>query len=73
MKTFLVSLAFLLFLGCSNGKINELEEKNTQLEKQLKLVTQQSILKDEFVEEYTNTINEVYKNLDHIRKREGFI
>ena len=73
MKTFLISLTILIFLGCSNSKIDELEEKNTQLEGQLKLVTQQSILKDEFVEEYTNTINEVYKNLDRIRKREGLI
>ena len=73
MKTFFISLTILIFLGCSNSKIDELEEKNTQLEGQLKLVTQQSILKDEFVEEYTNTINEVYKNLDRIRKREGLI
>jgi hypothetical protein len=73
MKTIMISFTILLFIGCSNSKINELEKKNIQLEKQLKLVTQQSILKDEFVEEYTSTINEVYKNLEHIRRREGLI
>ena len=68
----LFSLTF-FFLGCDQQKISKLESEVTQLKEQNNLIRQQAQTKDEFVEEYATTLNEVYDNLERIRKREGLI
>ncbi len=74
LKYISVLAAFLVLFSCTNQKkISQLEEKNVQLQTENKVLTEQAQLKDQFVEEYTNTLNEVYSNLDNIRKREGLL
>ncbi|MHA2220030.1 MAG: Cbp1 family collagen-binding glycoprotein adhesin [Candidatus Hodarchaeales archaeon] len=74
MRIATVLLIMLIFLGCADKeKIATLEEKNTQLEAEYNLLLKESTVKNNFIEEYTRTINEVYDNLEKIREREGFI
>ncbi|RMH64431.1 MAG: hypothetical protein D6677_04700 [Calditrichaeota bacterium] len=62
-----------LLFGCNREKVERLEMEVVTLKKQNELIRQQTELKNRFVEEYTTTLNEVYDNLDHIRRREGLI
>lgn len=74
MKYTAILILLVTFFGCGNQqKVDELTEKNTALETKVKLLAEQSNMKDEFVEEYTKTVNDIYDNLENIRKREGFI
>lgn len=73
MKYILIIMAFYLLLACDQKKISQLETEMSQLKKQNELIREQSASKDAFVEEYTSTLNEVYDNLEKIRKREGII
>ncbi len=74
MKYLSFLIVFLFFFGCSNQqKISDLEQQNAKLETKTKSLQEQSELKDQFIEEYTTTINEVYNNFERIRKREGLI
>ncbi len=75
MKKYIVLfVSFLILFGCSDKqKLSQLEEKNAQLETEYKLLTEQNKLRDQFIEEYTRTINDVYDNLERIRKREGLL
>lgn len=67
-------IILLVVFGCGDQeKISQLEEKNAQLEAEYNLMLKETEVKDEYIEEYTKTINEVYDNLERIRKREGFI
>ncbi len=68
----LLSLAILA--GCTNQKkVKELQELTAQLEAERTQLLQEATEKSDFLEEYTQTINEVYDNLEQIRKREGFL
>jgi predicted nucleic acid-binding Zn-ribbon protein len=74
MRILTVLFMMLIFLGCADKeKIAQLEEKNNQLESEYNLMLKESSMKNNFIEEYTRTINEVYDNLEKIREREGFI
>ncbi len=74
MKYITFLLAFVVFFGCTDKqKIAQLEQQNSKLKKEFSLLTEQSSLKDQFIEEYTKTINDVYDNLERIRKKEGMV
>ena len=68
---YVVTMVVLAFLVSCNQQ--QLESEITQLKQQNDIIREQSASKDRFVEEYTTTLNEVYDNLDNIRKREGLI
>jgi chromosome segregation ATPase len=74
MKYTAILILLVTFFGCGNQqKVDQLTEENQILKSKVKLLAEQSNMKDEFVEEYTKTVNEIYDNLENIRKREGFI
>lgn len=66
-------LLALFLVGCNQQKITQLEAEIKQIKEQNKLIAAQSAGKDQFIEEYTTTLNDVYDNLENIRKREGLI
>lgn len=73
MKSILFILAALAFLGCNQDKISQLEQQNKELQADVALLQEEQLLKEEYIQEYTTTINNVYDNLEKIRKREGFL
>lgn len=74
MKYGLGLLALLVLAGCADKeKIAQLQEQNTQLATDYDQLRQESSAKDEFIRDYTSTINQVYENLEKIREREGYI
>ncbi len=73
MKYVSVLLAVLLVTACNQQKVNKLESELQKIKKQNELIRNQSRQKDTFIEDYTNTLNDVYDNLEIIRKREGLI
>jgi len=74
MRYTILLLAVLAFAGCTDKeKLAEAEMKNAELQVQLDSLTSDMNLKEEYVKEFTQTINEVYDNLENIRKREGLI
>lgn len=74
MKYTAILILLVTFFGCGNQqKVDQLTEENQTLKSKVKLLAEQSNMKDEFVEEYTKTVNDIYDNLENIRKREGFI
>lgn len=69
---YLVAIIFLFSLwGCQKNK--ELEEKISQLETEYKALQEEASMKDSFIVEYTNTVNEINSNLENISEREGFL
>lgn len=71
---YILALLLLAVVGCTDQKkVSELESENSRLESKLELITEQSQLKDAYVEDYTKTVNEVYDYLERIRKREGLL
>lgn len=69
-----ILLSLIILAGCTNQKkVNELKELTAQLEAERTQLLQEATEKSDFLEEYTQTINEVYDNLERIRKREGFL
>jgi len=73
MNYILFIIGAVLFFSCDQQKVTELQSELDQLKSQNELVREQSLSKDRFIEEYTNTLNDVYDNLERIRKREGLI
>lgn len=74
MKVMAAILALALLTGCTDRKkLAELEEQHSQLKTEYEQLVEETTLKDQYIEEYTTTINEVYENLERIRKREGFL
>jgi len=74
MRYLSIFLVVLMFAGCTDHKkLADLQEKQAQLETEYRLLLEESEQKDKFVEEYTRTLNLVYDNLEHIRKREGLL
>ncbi|MCB0281223.1 MAG: hypothetical protein H6627_09410 [Calditrichae bacterium] len=69
LSAFLVTLLF----SCNQQKVTQLESELAQIKSQNEMIREQSQSKDRFIEEYTSTLNEVYDNLESIRKREGLI
>ncbi len=71
---YLITLTAIAFLfSCNEQKLSQLEQELKQIKSQNELIREQSSSKDQFIEEYTTTLNEVYDNLENIRKREGLI
>ena len=73
MKYITALLLLTLLISCNQQKISQMENELSQVKQQNEIIREQSALKDNFVEEYTRTLNEVYDNLENIRKREGLI
>ncbi|HQU73057.1 MAG: hypothetical protein KDI06_13525 [Calditrichaeota bacterium] len=73
MKSILYLLAALALLGCNQDKISKLEQENQSLQSDMALLQEEVQLKEDYIQEYTSTINAVYDNLENIRKREGFL
>ena len=74
MKKILFLLIIALFMSCSDKeKISQLEKDKQQLQLTVDSLHHDTELKNQFIEEYSITINEVYDNLENIRKREGLI
>jgi chromosome segregation ATPase len=69
----LLALIFLLNACSDQKRIEQLEEKHAQLETEYKLLVDKAETNNRFIEEYTETINEVFTNLEKIREREGYI
>ncbi len=64
----------ILAFGCSDQKrIQQLEEKHTQLETEYQLLLGQAETNKRFIEEYSGTITEVYGSLERIRERENYL
>ncbi len=63
-----------IFSGCADKqKIEELRTLNAQLQAERAKWMEEDSLRNEFMEQYSQTITEVYDNLERIRKREGFL
>jgi chromosome segregation ATPase len=62
-----------LLVSCNQQKLSSMEQEVDQLKTQNEMIRQQSASKDQFIEEYATTLNEVYTNLEKIREREGLI
>lgn len=74
MRIAIILLVMLVFWGCADKeKMAQLEEQKAQIETEYNLLVKESATKDQFIEEYTRTVNEVYENLEKIREREGFL
>ncbi len=73
MKYIITFTAFVLLFSCNQQKVSQLETELQKVKTQNELIREQSSSKDQFIEEYTTTLNEVYDNLENIRKREGLI
>lgn len=74
MRIAIILLVMLVFWGCADKeKMAQLEEQKAQIETEYNLLLKESATKDQFIEEYTRTVNEVYENLEKIREREGFL
>lgn len=73
MKYLISVFAVTLLFSCNQQKVTQLEGELAQLKSQNEIIREQSQGKDRFIEEYTTTLNEVYDNLENIRKREGLI
>lgn len=71
---FILTIAAIMFLtACNQQKVSSLEQEVHQLKNQNELIRGQSAGKDQFIEEYATTLNDVYANLEKIREREGLI
>lgn len=72
---YLSMLFVLLFLfGCGNKqKIATLQKENADLKEKVTQISEQTQQKDQFIEEFTSTLNEVYENLEKIRQKESLI
>lgn len=73
MKYLISAFLFTVLIGCNQQKVTELEGELSRLKAQNEMIREQSQSKDRFIEDYTTTLNEVYDNLESIRKREGLI
>ena len=73
MKYLSLIILFAFMLSCDQQKVTQLEKELNQLRTENNLIQEQSTTKDQFIEEYTTTLNDVYDNLERIRKREGLI
>lgn len=70
MKLIIVFISLSILYSCNQEKM---ENEITKLKGQNELIREQSASKDQFIEEYATTLNDVYSNLEKIREREGLI
>lgn len=70
MKFIIVFISLSILYSCNQEKM---ENEITKLKGQNELIREQSASKDQFIEEYATTLNDVYSNLEKIREREGLI
>lgn len=73
MRFWLLLILILLISSCNQDKIATLENITQELAAENQRLNEEATLKNDFIREYTNTVNAVYENLEKIRKREGFI
>ncbi len=70
MKTIFVVGAFLFILAGCNNRTDELEKQNAQLQSTNSALTQDIASRDSYIEEVTQSINDVYTNLESVRLKE---
>ncbi len=74
MKYLLSLLPVLILLtACNQEELTQLQQEVRKLRQQNEMIQRQEQEKNKFVEEYATTLNEVYDNLENIRRREGLI
>ncbi len=74
MKYLLSLLPVLILLtACNQEELTQLQKEVRKLRQQNEMIQRQEQEKNKFVEEYATTLNEVYDNLENIRRREGLI
>ncbi len=73
MKTVIVLIAAIsVFTGCQD-KNSEMEKKMTDLQSQNKQLYQEITSRDEYIENVTQAVNNVYENLESVRIREKLL
>lgn len=73
MRKALLFLLVITLLGCNREKIAQLEHANDTLQTNNTQLMEDVKLKEEYIRDYTATVNEIYDNLEMIRKREGYL
>ncbi len=73
MRFWLLLILILFISSCNQDKISTLEKITQELAEENQRLNEEATIKNDFIREYTNTVNAVYENLEKIRKREGFI
>ncbi len=74
MKQVWALLILLILFSCTDQKkMAELEQENQELKSDYSRLIEESQMKEDYIKEYTQTVNEVYDNLERIRKREGLL
>ncbi len=71
MKRWTLGIAFLLLWGCN--KNDELEKRAAELQVKDSELRQELASRDEYIDNVTRSINDVYANLESIRTREKLI
>jgi len=74
MKTYYIIAAVLLVatIGCNN-KSEQLEKLNTELQAKNSELANDLSARDEYIDTVTQTINDIYSNLESVRSREGVV
>lgn len=73
MRIFAIGVLLITLLGCNQDKIAQLEKQNQELAEINATLQEEAQVKEDYLKEYTETVNSVYENLELIRKREGFL
>ena len=73
-KIVVTVLTIVVAVGCTDQKkVKEMEQRIAQLQAEYEQKMEEAATQSEFLQEYSETINDVYDNLEQIRQREGFL
>ena len=67
MRFWLLLILILFISGCNQDKIATLEKITRDLAAENQRLNEEATIKNDFIREYTNTVNAVYENLEKIR------
>lgn len=68
----LAAVVILTFIGCKN-RSEELEKQNSALQSQNNQLTQDLTARDTYIDNITQSINDVYSSLESVRTHEGMV
>ncbi len=66
-------IVLVLFTGCEKAKIQELERKNTDLQRQYDKIARDMSTQSQYIDDVTNAINNVYGNMQRITEGETML